>query len=178
MADKSTKEVLASIETHLEAISNTLTDRNDRARKEAIRKDMRQWDEVPQFSDKAERIRRNLMIASSIVVFYKIFNVTIEASNTPFGFKLVGLKPDHIDLAMTVLVGYLLAHFFIVSGEIAIAYFGRTLGNEYEWKINRAFLSIWRARWFIIEWLIPIALGIWALNLLPIDTLLENIFGI
>ncbi|GGF73420.1 hypothetical protein GCM10011332_29360 [Terasakiella brassicae] len=142
-------------------------------RKHRIRKEM---DELiappPSFSDRADRIRRNLLIVAGVAVFYKSFDLKITAASSPstafLGLKIEGLTPVAIDTGLTFLVAYLLAHFFVEAATAHLQYFGHTFGRTYEETSTRWLLTVWRIRYFLLESVIPLGLGYWALQLLPV----------
>lgn len=78
-----------------------------------------------ELSENALKVRRNLLIASTISLFIAIAGLKLDPGSTFLGLKFVGLTDDLIRLGLTFVTLYLLLHFI--------------------WYVNDSFLE-WRLR--------------------------------
>ncbi len=68
---------------------------------------------LDEFSENTYRIRRNLIAAGGIAIFYKTFELNISEESSFLGIKLDGLTYDKTDLIALVVISYLLCHFLV-----------------------------------------------------------------
>ena len=146
------------------------------------------------FSDEAQRIKRNLLIVSSITLFYKLSNASIKPESF-FGIKIENIKENFIDIALSLLILYHFISFLSRCYEIFSKYDYKTRGkklqkfiialdddeeklfkNDDYQAVNQISLQIegrydeinrriyWR--WLLIDAGLPFALSVWALVLL------------
>ena len=67
------------------------------------------------FPENTLRIRRNLLAASSIALFYKLGGLDVDPESVFLGIKLTGLTSTHIDIGFFIIVVYFWLHFFCNS---------------------------------------------------------------
>ncbi|WOI11846.1 hypothetical protein [Thalassospira lucentensis] len=86
---------------------------------------------IEDFSENTFRIRRNLIAISSIVLFYKLGDLTVSKESSFLGVKLDGLTNEKIDIIFICLTSYLLIHFIIST----FSHFG-------EWRVRLSGMKV------------------------------------
>ncbi|MDV7341581.1 hypothetical protein RYZ26_18395 [Terasakiella sp. A23] len=134
--------------------------------------------QAPSLTERADRIRRNLMIVAGVTIFYKTFDLQITSANSSsaafFGLKIEGLTPEAIDTGLMFLLAYLVVHFFVEASRTHLLFLAHTFKSSNEDTVVYWTSTLWNVRYFLLESLLPFAMGYWALGLLPIkETLLR-----
>ncbi len=84
---------------------------------------------IDDFSDNAHRVRRNLMIFSSIALLYKLSGAEIENINI-FGIAAKGISDQEILVALLAIAFYHLMHFALIAlGHLEYLRIRLTRGN-------------------------------------------------
>jgi hypothetical protein len=83
-----------------------------------------------EFSDKAWKIRTNLIVASAIAVAISLANLRITADSSILGLKFNGLSDPVIRNGLSALIGYLLLHFCWVSWDSLMEWRLRITGTR------------------------------------------------
>ncbi len=81
------------------------------------------------FSDEVQRVKRNLLIVVSIILFYKLSDASIEEFN-PFGLVIDNINNGFIDWSLFILILYHLSAFLPRCREMYLKYDYRKQGKK------------------------------------------------
>ncbi len=83
-----------------------------------------------ELSEKAAKVRRNLLVVSFIAIFLALGHVRLDPNSTILGFKFLGLNDELIRTGLTIVTAYLLIHFLWYVYEALLEWRLRVTGTR------------------------------------------------
>jgi hypothetical protein len=145
-----------------------------------------------EFNEFANKVRNNLLIVSVLSIIICTNNIQISNDSSILGLKFIGLNIELIQKIFFWMIAYFMIHFILLSidtyssWKMKLTY--HVLHGQYEKKVfknnddDRPYVSVlWNAllemdynsfilrqkiRWFLIETILPILIGVYACKVL------------